>query len=492
MHTRLIRYCTIWNINWEKKRPWVVGKWSPKAPFFFFWILLLHLKIHEEEKKKGERGWWCFACCRAFFDDDGDDGDDGSALERETRGWDRSARGRFVRCSFFLSARFVLPTMIMRKISFGYCLNETWRYNKIWVGFLFFQLFLSLSLSLSLSFGGTERRWRWLQKNVRVNEQLIDVMKRVFEWVSLKSLGESTFFSPTGERERREIQKLLLLSDSTMIYKKTWLPRMRYSMTINLKHESNAFISFQRDDGKKEKVFLSRIARVFFAFLESRSRFRRAREGIFRFLLCFRGLPLLWLRKGDDDKTMIVVWIPSFFLFVCFGGMRWWRTKVWAYLPKTKNRSGSEERRIERCSFFFQVCCLVVDVCKFEGDDDKEILGIELYEARRRNWYQKYSEPAKKMHILPFFRKRLADAMVFFNTHAEKILETCGWHLQTNSHFMARTPTRCDKETIAGIFNDDNKIALRKRTSTGRSASRRGWCNRRARLPPSSTNQKIR
>ena len=333
------------------------------------------------------------------------DGDDGSALSRETRGWDRSARGRFVRCSFFFGA-ICLPTMIMRKISFRVLSERNLKIQQDMSRLsLFSTLCLSLSLSLSLSFGGTERRWRWLQKNVRVNEQLIDVMKRVFEWVSLKSLGESTFFSPTGERERREIQKLLLLSDSTMIYKKTWLPRMRYSMTINLKHESNAFISFQRDDGKKEKVFLSRIARVFFAFLESRSRFRRAREGIFRFLLCFRGLPLLWLRKGDDDKTMIVVWIPSFFLFVCFGGMRWWRTKVWAYLPKTKNRSGSEERRIERCSFFFQVCCLVVVVCKFEGDDDKEILGIELYEARRRNWYQKYSEPAKKMHIFPFFRK---------------------------------------------------------------------------------------
>jgi len=107
-----------------------------------------------------------------------------------------------------------------------------------------------------------------------------------------------------------------------MIYKKTWLPRMRYSMTINLKHESNAFISFQRDDGKKEKVFLSRIARVFFAFLESRSRFGRAREGIFRFLLCFRGLPLLWLRKGDDDKTsafFVSESRPFFFLFVLAG-----------------------------------------------------------------------------------------------------------------------------------------------------------------------------
>ena len=49
-------------------------------------------------------------------------------------------------------------------------------------------------------------------------------------------------------------------------------------MTMNLKHESNAFISFQGDDGKKEKVFLSRIARVFFAFLESRSRLARARR----------------------------------------------------------------------------------------------------------------------------------------------------------------------------------------------------------------------
>ena len=33
---------------------------------------------------------------------------------------------------------------------------------------------------------------------------LIDVMKRVFERVSLKSLGESTFFPPTGEREKRD------------------------------------------------------------------------------------------------------------------------------------------------------------------------------------------------------------------------------------------------------------------------------------------------
>ena len=418
------------------------------------------------------------------------DGDDGSALSRETRGWDRSARGRFVRCSFFLSARFVLPTMIMRKISFGYYLNETWRYNKIWVGFLFFQLFVSLSLSLSLFWWNgatltmiTEKcMGQWTD---RCDETRIRMSQSQVSW------REYFFFPNRGEREKRDTKNSSSFGFDDDL-QKTWLPLMRYSMTINLKHESNAFISFQRDDGKKEKVFLSRIARVFFAFLESRSRFGRAREGIFRFLLCFRGLPLLWLRKGDDDKTMIVVWIPSFFLFVCFGGMRWWRTKVWAYLPKTKNRSGSEERRIERCSFFFQVCCLVVDVCKFEGDDDKEILGIELYEARRRNWYQKYSEPAKKMHIFPFFRKRLADAMVFFNTHAEKIFETCGWHLQTNSHFMARTPTRCDKETIAGIFNDDNKIALRKRTSTGRSASRRGWCNRRARLPPSSTNQKIR
>lgn len=46
-------------------------------------------------------------------------------------------------------------------------------------------------------------------------------------------------------------------------------------MTINLKHESNAFILFQGDDGKKEELFLSRIARVFFAFLESRSRLAR-------------------------------------------------------------------------------------------------------------------------------------------------------------------------------------------------------------------------
>jgi hypothetical protein len=30
---------------------------------------------------------------------------------------------------------------------------------------------------------------------------------------------------------------------------------------------------------------------------------------------------------------------------------------------------------------FFQVCCLVVDVCKFEGDDDKENL-CPLYEAQ--------------------------------------------------------------------------------------------------------------
>jgi len=46
-------------------------------------------------------------------------------------------------------------------------------------------------------------------------------------------------------------------------------------MTINLKHESNAFILFQGDDGKKEELFLSRIARVFFAFLELRSRLAR-------------------------------------------------------------------------------------------------------------------------------------------------------------------------------------------------------------------------
>ena len=126
-------------------------------------------------------------------------------------------------------------------------------------------------------------------------------------------------------------------------------------MTINLKHESNAFISFQGDDGKKEKVFLSRIARVFFAFLESHSRLARAREGIFRFLLCFRGLPLLWLRKGDDDKTSASFVSESrllFFLFV-LAGCGDEEQKFEPILPKTKNRSGSEERRIERCSFFF-------------------------------------------------------------------------------------------------------------------------------------------
>jgi len=50
-----------------------------------------------------------------------------------------------------------------------------------------------------------------------------------------------------------------------------------------------------------------------------------------------------------------------------------------------------ESQRVGRATnrtmlVFFQVCCLVVvDVCKFEGDDAKEIFGNNLYEARRRN-----------------------------------------------------------------------------------------------------------
>ena len=115
-------------------------------------------------------------------------------------------------------------------------------------------------------------------------------------------------------------------------------------------------------------------------------------------------------------------------------------------------------------------------MCKFEGDDGKEILGNNNF-MKPEGVIDIKSTLSLRRKCTSFlsFEKRLADAMVFFNTHAEKILETCGWHLQTNSHFMARTPTRCDKEIIAGIFNDDNdKIALRKRTSTGRSGSRRG------------------
>lgn len=122
-------------------------------------------------------------------------------------------------------------------------------------------------------------------------------------------------------------------------------------MTINLKHESNAFILFQGDDGKKEELFLSRIARVFFAFLESRSRLAREKASS---VSSSAFADSHFFGYGKAMMTNWHIWIPSFFLFVCFGGMRWWTTTVWAYLPKTKNRSGSEERRIERCSFFFK------------------------------------------------------------------------------------------------------------------------------------------
>ena len=91
--------------------------------------------------------------------------------------------------------------------------------------------------------------------------------------MSQSSLSERVLFFTQQGREKRDTKQKILLSGSTMIYKT--LKQSRYSMTINLKHESNAFILFQGDDGKKEELFLSRIARVFFAFLESRSRLAR-------------------------------------------------------------------------------------------------------------------------------------------------------------------------------------------------------------------------
>ena len=76
--------------------------------FSFFWILLLllHLKIHEEEeekkkKKKGERGLMVVLCLLpGFFLMMMETMKTMDPLSRERRE-DRSARGRFVRCSFF-------------------------------------------------------------------------------------------------------------------------------------------------------------------------------------------------------------------------------------------------------------------------------------------------------------------------------------------------------------------------------------------------------
>lgn len=49
-----------------------------------------------------------------------------------------------------------------------------------------------------------------------------------------------------------------------------------------------------------------------------------------------------------------------------------------------------ESQRVGRATnrtmlVFFQVCCLVIDACKFEGDDDQENLLYQPYEAPRRN-----------------------------------------------------------------------------------------------------------
>jgi len=157
-------------------------------------------------------------------------------------------------------------------------------------------------------------------------------------------------------------------------------------MTINLKHESNAFILFQGDDGKKEELFLSRIARVFFAFLESRSRLAREKASSVS-SSAFADSHFFGYGKAMMTKRVLFLSLnPVFFSFCLF-----WRDAVMNNNSLSLFAKDEESQRVRRATnrtmlvFFFQVCCLVVDVCKFEGDDGKEIFGNNLYEARRRN-----------------------------------------------------------------------------------------------------------
>jgi len=136
-------------------------------------------------------------------------------------------------------------------------------------------------------------------------------------------------------------------------------------MTINLKHESNAFILFQGDDGKKEELFLSRIARVFFAFLELRSRLAREKassvsSSAFADSHFFGYGKAMMANESSESR-------PFFFLFVLAGS----GDEQQQSEPICQRRRMAAGRTM---LVFFQVCCLVVDVCKFEGDDDKENL----------------------------------------------------------------------------------------------------------------------
>ena len=143
-------------------------------------------------------------------------------------------------------------------------------------------------------------------------------------------------------------------------------------MTINLKHESNAFILFQGDDGKKEELFLSRIARVFFAFLELRSRLAREKassvsSSAFADSHFFGYGKAMMANESSESR-------PFFFLFVLAGS----GDEQQQSEPICQRRRMAAGRTM---LVFFQVCCLVVDVCKFEGDDDKESFR-PLYEAQ--------------------------------------------------------------------------------------------------------------
>lgn len=141
-------------------------------------------------------------------------------------------------------------------------------------------------------------------------------------------------------------------------------------MTINLKHESNAFILFQGDDGKKEELFLSRIARVFFAFLESRSRLAREKASSVS-SSAFADSHFFGYGKAmmANEKMRLNPVLFSFCLF--------WRDAV---MNNNSLSLFAKDEELQRVGMlvFFQVCCLVVDVCKFEGDDDKENLCTNL------------------------------------------------------------------------------------------------------------------
>lgn len=214
--------------------------------------------------------------------------------------------------------------------------------------------------------------------------------------------------------------------------------------------------------------------RVYF-FPTERER-ERKREKVFRVVL------LLLLREGDDDQYQFLTSETrlSFFLFVLTGVCDEEHVLSLSVVEEEVCRKREESN--VACFFYlrfaFSRAQRSLFLRGFKGDDDHKIWKVNLKLPGVFD-YSKCSEPKNLHPRYFFFFDPLAHAVFF--THTQKhthrraqetqfSLKTCRLY-RTQAHFMV---TRC----VVLIVDDDKKRISPpppKRTSIGRSASRRGW-----------------